>query len=85
MKLGEIYRHCVEKGMAEDERGHEELQRLLDDARKAYEKLDEDDKDFFDTERHPAITFESESFRTEGDELVAHAHERISLRAWRLS
>jgi hypothetical protein len=51
VKLGEIYRHCVEKGMAEDERGHEELQRLLDDARKAYEKLDEDDKDFFDTER----------------------------------
>ena len=26
--------------------------------------------DFFDTERHPAITFESTSFRVDGDELV---------------
>ena len=26
--------------------------------------------DFFDTERHPAITFESTSFRLDGDELV---------------
>ena len=26
--------------------------------------------DFFDSERHPAIAFESTSFRTEGDELV---------------
>ena len=26
--------------------------------------------DFFDSERHPAITFESASWRTEGDELI---------------
>jgi polyisoprenoid-binding protein YceI len=26
--------------------------------------------DFFDSERHPAITFESTSFRTDGDELI---------------
>lgn len=51
MKLGDIYRHCVEKGMSEDARSVEELQRVMDDARKAYDKLDADEREFFDTER----------------------------------
>ena len=33
--------------------------------------------DFFDTENHPAITFESTDFRTDGDELVVDGHLTI--------
>jgi polyisoprenoid-binding protein YceI len=33
--------------------------------------------DFFDTERHPAITFESTSFRLDGDELVVDGNLTI--------
>jgi len=51
MKLGEVYQTAVRKGMAEDVRDAEELQRLLDEARKVYEKLDEEEKEFFDTEK----------------------------------
>lgn len=51
MRLREIYRHCVEKGMAEDARTAEELQRVMDAARTAYDKLDTDEREFFDTER----------------------------------
>jgi hypothetical protein len=51
VKLGEIYRGCVEKGMAEDLRSREELQAVMDEAREAYEKLPEDEKEFFDVER----------------------------------
>ena len=51
MKLGDIYKTAVDKGMAEDARGREELDRVLAQNRKEYEKLDEDDRVFFDTER----------------------------------
>ncbi|TDB38864.1 MAG: NGG1p interacting factor NIF3 [Actinobacteria bacterium] len=51
MKLGEIYRIAVEKGMREDVRSEAELAHVLDAARKEYDKLDEDEKQFFDTER----------------------------------
>jgi polyisoprenoid-binding protein YceI len=33
--------------------------------------------DFFDTERHPAITFESTSFRLDGDQLVVDGNLTI--------
>jgi polyisoprenoid-binding protein YceI len=33
--------------------------------------------DFFDSERHPAITFESTSFRTDGDQLVVDGNLTI--------
>ena len=33
--------------------------------------------DFFDTERHPEITFESTAFRVEGDELVVDGNLTI--------
>ena len=39
MKLGEIYRHCIESGMAQDARSRMELQRVMDDAREEYGKL----------------------------------------------
>jgi putative NIF3 family GTP cyclohydrolase 1 type 2 len=51
MKLRDIYATCIEIGMEADPRPPEELQRVLDAARKAYEKLDDLDKPFYDTER----------------------------------
>jgi putative NIF3 family GTP cyclohydrolase 1 type 2 len=50
VKLGDIYRTCIEKGMAEDARDRDELKRVMDAEREKYDKLDEDDKEFFDTE-----------------------------------
>ena len=51
MRLSEIYRTCIDAGMEADPRPAEELQRVLAEARKTYDKLDEDDKPFYDTER----------------------------------
>jgi hypothetical protein len=51
VKLVDIYRTCVETGMAADARDRSELERVLADNRKAFDKLDEDDKPFFDTEK----------------------------------
>jgi len=51
MKLGDIYRTAIDKGMREDVRSADELQHVLNAAKKEYEKLDEDEKQFFDTER----------------------------------
>ena len=51
MRLREIYSTCVEAGMEADPRSAEELQRVLDSAERAYDKLDADDKPFYDTER----------------------------------
>jgi hypothetical protein len=51
MKLGEIYRRAVEKGMREDVRSDAELEHVLGEAKKEYEKLDAEEQPFFDTER----------------------------------
>lgn len=51
MKLADIYRTCVEAGIARDARGRDELERVLAAARTAYEKLDDSDAAFFDRER----------------------------------
>lgn len=51
MKLRDIYSTCIEAGMTADPRSAEELQRVLDTAKKAYGKLDEEEKRFYDTER----------------------------------
>jgi len=51
VKLGEIYKIAVNKGMAEDPRDRAELERVLAQNRKTYEKLDEDERAFFDTEK----------------------------------
>jgi len=48
MKLADIYRLAVEKGIESDVRGREEIERLLSQARKDYEKLEEKDREFFD-------------------------------------
>ncbi|MDP2182415.1 MAG: NGG1p interacting factor NIF3 [Actinomycetota bacterium] len=49
--LGDIYRIAVEKGVAEDARDRSEIDRLLAEARKTFDKLDDDEKEFFDSER----------------------------------
>jgi putative NIF3 family GTP cyclohydrolase 1 type 2 len=51
VKLKEIYRTCVEKGMSTDARSREELDRVMATARTDFDKLDEDDKAFYDAER----------------------------------
>ncbi len=51
MKLSEIYRIAVDTGIEADGRDRAEIDRILADQRKAYDKLDEDDRAFFDTEK----------------------------------
>ncbi len=51
VKLKELYRIAVNKGMAEDQRDQVELDRVLSEAKKAYDKLEADEKEFFDTEK----------------------------------
>jgi hypothetical protein len=51
VRLGDIYRTAVEKGIAEDPRGAEEVERSLERERIAYDKLSDDDRAFFDKER----------------------------------
>jgi len=51
VKLAEIYRTCVETGMAADARDRTELERVLADNRKAFDKLDDAEKPFFDAEK----------------------------------
>ncbi|RJQ54682.1 MAG: NGG1p interacting factor NIF3 [Actinobacteria bacterium] len=50
MRLKELYDLAVATGMKNDPRGEDELRRVLEEARKRYDKLDEDDKSSFDTE-----------------------------------
>lgn len=51
MKLGDIYRTAVAKGVREDVRSEAEIQHMLTEAKQAYEKLDAEEQPFFDTER----------------------------------
>lgn len=51
VKLKDIYRIAVEQGMSADARSDQELAHVLEEARKAYDKLDEADREFFDTEK----------------------------------
>jgi len=51
IKLIDIYRTCVDKGMADDPRSSEEIARLLADTKQAFDKLEDFEKDFFDKEK----------------------------------
>jgi hypothetical protein len=51
VKLRDIYSTCVEIGMEADPRPAEELQRVLDVAERAYDKLEQSERVFYDTER----------------------------------
>lgn len=51
MKLGDIYQLAINMGMQADPRGQEAVQKDLDKAQKAYDKLDDDDKEFYDQDK----------------------------------
>lgn len=51
MKLVDIYNAVVEKGIVADPRGRDEVERALARTKTAYDKMSDDDKEFFDTER----------------------------------
>jgi hypothetical protein len=51
VKLREIYEACVRTGIEQDARDRAEIDRVLSDAKKTFEKLDAADKPFFDTEK----------------------------------
>lgn len=51
VKLGDIYRRVVEKGIEQDPRGREEIERALARTKAQFDKLRDDDKPFFDEER----------------------------------
>jgi len=51
MRLKDIYRIIVEKGVAEDPRDRTEIDRVLAEVKKAYEKLEDEEKAFFDLEK----------------------------------
>ncbi len=51
MKLAQLYRKIVEVGIRNDPRGADGIQKELDAAKKQYEKLSDEEKQFFDQER----------------------------------
>jgi len=51
MKLSDIYKTAVAKGRANDGRSADEIDRQLAAVKAEYDKLDDADKEFFDTER----------------------------------
>jgi hypothetical protein len=51
MKLREIYETCVAVGIAADARDRSEIDRTLAEAKKAYDKLEADEREFFDAEK----------------------------------
>ena len=51
MKIYEAYELAIRTGMERDPRPKDEVQKVLDDAREAYDKLPEDRRELFDQER----------------------------------
>ena len=51
MRLKDIYRTAVETGIAADERDRAEIDRVLAEAKRALDKLEDDEKTFFDSEK----------------------------------
>ncbi len=51
MKVYKAYKLAIRAGMEADLRPSDEVQRVLDDAGEAYDKLPEDRKELFDPER----------------------------------
>jgi len=50
MKIREIYELAIAKGIAADPRGEEAVRKELTKLKKKYDKLDDDEKEFFDVE-----------------------------------
>jgi putative NIF3 family GTP cyclohydrolase 1 type 2 len=51
VRLRDIYNTCIATGIGNDARARDEIDRALAQARKAYEKLDEEEQQFFDHEK----------------------------------
>jgi hypothetical protein len=51
MKLKDLYSAVIETGIENDLRGKEEIRRVLDDEKVKFEKLDENEKEYFDRDR----------------------------------
>jgi len=51
VRLKDIYDICVATGIEADARDRTEIDRVLAEYRKAFDKLDEDDREFFDAEK----------------------------------
>ncbi len=51
MKLKDMYDICVRTGIEYDARDREEIDRVLAENKKAYDKLDADEREFFDAEK----------------------------------
>lgn len=51
LKLLEIYKKAVEKGIANDPRGRQTIEKILKKEKEKYEKMSEKEKEFFDLER----------------------------------
>lgn len=51
VRLGDMYRICVKTGIERDARTADEIDRVLRRVSKDYDKLDESDREFFDTEK----------------------------------
>ncbi len=51
MKLKEIYELAIKMGVEADPRGRKEVKKVLEKARKDYQKLDKGDKKFFDKDK----------------------------------
>ncbi|MDY0087776.1 MAG: NGG1p interacting factor NIF3 [Coriobacteriia bacterium] len=51
IKLKDVYRIAIEQGIAADARSRAEIDRVLASAKTAYDKLDEEERAFFDTEK----------------------------------
>ncbi len=51
MKLKDMYGICVSTGIEYDARDREEIDRVLADNKKAYDKLEADEREFFDAEK----------------------------------
>lgn len=51
IKLIDIYKACVDKGIANDPRSPEEIEALLAEKKQAFDKLEDAEKEFFDSEK----------------------------------
>ena len=51
MKLSDAYRLAIETGMKNDPRPKAEVEKVLSDARKQYDEMEDDKKQYFDQER----------------------------------
>lgn len=71
MKLREFYRKVIELGIEKDPRGREEVKRILEEAKREFEKLDEREKAVFDKERFENPYPDTRILAGSGDEEVS--------------